>query len=136
MADSAAQDQWLEKIVAQLHARDGVTHEVLEDGRIALTLLYNGATRDLILAEYAGDFRAQKIQYSRLRESLTALGITEGAAYVAPKRSRKPPSPEMIAARAKQRTEFDAWQEVWRTIRLAEQALDVDYEIAQMKDYY
>lgn len=136
MAGSATQDQWLEKVVEHLRAREGVEYEALEDGRIALEISYNGESRKLFMAGSAGDFRAQKIQYSRIRETLTDLGIIEGQKFVAAKRSRKPMSPEMLAARAKQQKEFDAWQEVWRTIRQAEKSLDVEFEISQMLDYY
>lgn len=136
MADSTTQEQWLEKIVALFCARDGVTRETKDDGGIALAISYDGTNADLVITRLDGNFRAQKNQYTQIRETLTALGIKEGAEYQAPKRARKPPSPQMLAARAKQRKEFDAWQEIWRTLRQAEQALDVEYEIAQMKDYY
>ena len=45
-------------------------------------------------------------------------------------------TPQMCEARARRKREFDAWQQLWRTLRKAEEALDVEYEIAQMKDYY
>jgi hypothetical protein len=45
-------------------------------------------------------------------------------------------TPQMRSARAKQKAAFDAWQEVWLTLRKAEKALDVAYEITQMRDYY
>lgn len=136
MSGSASQSQWLEKVVEQLCSREGVEHEDLEDGRIALKISCNGESGEALLAGSASDFRAQKNQYTQLRETLTALGIKEGEQFVAAKRSRIPMSPEILAARAKQRKEFDAWQDVWRTIRMAEKALDVEYEIVQMKDYY
>ena len=103
---------------------------------LCIEIAYNGETRKLLLAVSASDYRAQKNQYSQIRETLTELGIIEGQEFVPAKRSRRPTSPEMVAARAKQRKEFDAWQEVWRTIREAERSLDVEYEISQMLDYY
>ena len=136
MSGSETQDPWLTKVGEQLRAREGVEVDVLDDGRTVLTLSYNGDSRKVFMAGAAGDFRAQKIQYGQIRKSLTELGIKEGQEFVAAKRSRKPLSPEMLAARAKRQKEFDAWQEVWRTIRAAEQALDVEFEISQMLDYY
>ena len=136
MSDSATQDQWLKKIVEQLRAREGVEYDALKDGRIALTISYNGESRKVFLAGSASDFRAQKTQYGQMRKTLTELGIKEGQEFIPAKRSRKPMSPEMLAARAKRQKEFDAWQEVWRTIRAAEKSLDVEFEIAQMLDYY
>jgi len=136
MPGNATQDQWLEKVVAQLRSREGVEYEALEDGRIALTISYNSDSRKLFLAGSASDFRAQKTQYGQLRKTLTDLGINEGLKYMAAKRPRNRISPEILAARAKQQKEFEAWQELWRTLRTAEKSLDVEYEIAQMKDYY
>ena len=136
MSGSAPQNPWLKKLVAQLRAMEGVAYEVLKDGRIALEISYNGESRNVFLAGSAGDFRAQKNQYGQLRETLTGLGIEEGLNFVAVKRSRKPMSPEILAARAKQQKAFNAWQEVWRTIRMAEKSLDVEFEISQMRDYY
>jgi hypothetical protein len=42
----------------------------------------------------------------------------------------------MRAAREQHKNVFEAWQDVWKTLRKAEKALDVEYEIAQMRDYY
>jgi len=136
MSGSETQSRWFEKVVEQLRSLEGVGYEVLPDGRIALEISYDGDSRKVFMSESASDFRAQKIQYGRMRDALTELGILEGAEFVAPKRSRKPMSPDMLAARAKQRKEFDSWQEVWRTIREAEKSLDVEFEISQMLDYY
>ena len=137
MAGSATQDQWHKKVVEQLCAREGVEHEDLNDGRIALKISYNGASRNVFLAGSSGDFRAQKNQYRQVRKTLTELGIAEGQEFAAAaKRSRRPMTPAMLAARAKQQKEHEAWQEVWRTIRKAEKSLDVEFEIAQMLDYY
>jgi hypothetical protein len=136
MSASATQDQWLKTVVEQLCAREGVECEDLTDGRIALEISYKGENKKVVLAVSDGDFRSQKTQYGQIRKTLTDLGITEGLTYVAPKRSRIPLSQEMLAARAKQQKEFDAWQELWRTIRQAEKSLDVEFEIIQMRDYY
>lgn len=136
MSGSETQDRWLEKLGEQLRGREGVTCETLEDGRIALEISHNGQTGKLIMPGAAGDYRTQKNLYTQMRETLTRLGIIEGQEFVAPRRSRKPMTPEMVAARAKQKEEFEAWQEVWRMLREAEQSLDVEFEIAQMLDYY
>ena len=136
MSSSAVQDQGLNKVVERLRSRDGVEYEVREDGRISFKISYNGESGNLLLARSAGDYRAHKNQYGQIRKTLTDLGIKEGQMFVAAKRSRKPMSPEMIAARARQQKEIDAWQEVWRTIRRAEESLDVEFEISQMLDYY
>ena len=136
MSSSATQNRWLKKVVEQLRSMEGVEYEVLKDGRIALKISHNGESRNVFMAGSASDFRAQKNQYSQIRKTLTELGIKEGLKFVAVKRSRNRMSPEILAARAKQQKEFDAWQEVWRTIRAAEKSLDVEYEISQMLDYY
>ena len=145
MSGSDEQNRWLGKVVEQLRAIDGVEDEILEDGRIAFALSYKGARRELSVAGFAGasvnvtasDYRALKSQYARICETLTELGIEEGMTLDAPRRSGgRPVSPEMLAARAKQQQEHDAWQALWRIIRQAEKALDVEFEIAQMQDYY
>ncbi len=136
MSSSATQNRWLKKVVEQLRSMEGVEYEVLKDGRIALKISHNGESRNVFMAGSASDFRAQKNQYSQIRKTLTELGIKEGLKFVAVKRSRNRMSPEILAARAKQQKEFNAWQEVWRTIRKAEKSLDVEYEISQMLDYY
>ena len=136
MSDSAEQNRWLNKVVEQLRSIDGVEHEVLDDGRITLEISYNGEIRKLFMAGSASDYRALKSQYSQLRETLTDLGIKEGLKFVAARPSRRPMSQEMLPARAKQQKEFEVCQEVWRVIRKAEKALDVEFEINQMLDYY
>ena len=136
MSGSASQTRWIDKVVEQLRAREGVAYEEREDGRVDLEISHEGRTREIFVSGAANDFRAQKSQFGQIRKTLTELGIKEGGEFVAAKRSRKPLSPEMLAARAKRQKEFDAWQDVWRTIRAAEKSLDVEFEIAQMLDYY
>ena len=136
MSTSATYDRWLKKTVEQLRLIDGVEHDVLEDGRIALKILHNGKTREIQIAGSASEIRIQKDQFNQVRDTLTDIGITEGQTFVAAKRSRMPLSPEMVAARAKQQKEFEDWQEVWRIIRKAETSLDREYEISNMLDYY
>jgi hypothetical protein len=136
MPTSATYDRWLKKIVEQLRAIDGVEHDVLENGKIALKIIHNGKSRDVQMASTASEIRIQKDQFNQLRDILTDLGVTEGQTFVAAKRSRKPMSPEMAAARARQQKEFEDWQEVWRIIRKAETSLDREYEISNMLDYY
>jgi hypothetical protein len=64
------------------------------------------------------------------------LALEEGAIYTPPPPPRRGMTPQIRAAREKQKRDFEAWQDVWRAVRQAEKALDVEYEIAQMKDYY
>ena len=136
MSRSTSQEQWLDTVLDQLRALDGVELERLEDGRTALRLAYNGLTSERFLAASADDYRARKIQYAALCDAITELGIEEGKSFVPPPPGRRTLTPQMIAARERRKKTFEAWQEVWRTIRKAEKALDVEYEIAQMKDYY
>ena len=136
MSGSADQIRWLNKVVEQLRSINGVEDEVLDDGRIALEISYNGERRKVFMPGLAGDYRTLKIQYSQARETLTELGITEGLTFVVARRPGRPVSPEMLAAKANRQKEFDAWQEVWRRIRKAEKSLDVEFEITQMQDYY
>ena len=136
MSKGAAQDQGLNKVVDQMSAMDGIVCEKLADGRIELRFSYEGATRELFLTVSDSDYRFQKIQFSRLRETLAELGVSEGQTFVAPALPKRPMTPPMRAARAKKKEEFETWQGLCRIIRLAEKALDVEYEIAQMRDYY
>ncbi len=136
MSGSDEQNRWLSRVLEQLRAIDGVTCEATSDGRIALEISHEDATRKLSMAGTASDYRALKIQYGRLRKALTALGIEEGQKFVAARRSQRAISPEMLAASAQRRQAFEAWQELWRTIREAEKSLDVEFEIIQMRDYY
>jgi len=136
MSISAEQDRWLNRVVEQLRSIEGVAYELLDHGRIALEISCNGETGKVFLAGPVCDYRALKLQYAQLREVLTELGIKEGATFVFVRRSRRPMSEEMLAASAKQQQAFGAWQEVWRRIRKAEKSLDVEFEIAQMLDYY
>jgi hypothetical protein len=136
MSGRAAQNRWLGKAVEQMRSMEGVTYEVLKDGRIALEISYNGESRKLIVADSASDYPAQKNQFRQIRDTLTELGITEGLEFVPAKRPRRPMSPDMLAAREKQKKDFDAWQELWRTLRKAENSLDAEFEISQMLDYY
>jgi hypothetical protein len=136
MSNGAAQEHGLNKVVDQMCAMDGVVCEKLADGRIALQFTYNGAIGEVFLVVSDNDYRFQKIQFSRLRDTLTELGVTEGQTFVAPALPKRPMTPPMRAARARKKEEFEAWQGLCRTIRMAEKSLDVEYEIAQMRDYY
>lgn len=136
MSRDETQDHGLNKVVELLSSMAGVECEPLEDGCLRLEISHNGASRDVVLAVSAGDYRLQKTQYSHLCTALTELGITEGLTFVAAEPPRRAMTPHIHAAREKQKREFDAWQAVWRTIRKAEKALDVEYEIAQMQSYY
>lgn len=136
MSIGAEQNQSLDHIIDQLRAIEGVEHEALDDGRIALEITYGGESRKVLVADCAGDYRALKFLYNQIRETLTDLGIKEGMEFVAARRSRRPLSPEMLVAAAKRKQQFDAWQAVWRQIREAEKALDIEFEFNQMRDYY
>ena len=136
MSRSTTQDQWLNTVIDQLHSLESVEYENKEDSRVRLTISCGGDSREVFLTVSGTDYRTQKIQYSQLRKTLMELGIKEGQTFVAAKLPSRPITPQMRAARAKQKAAFDAWQEVWRTLRKAEKALDVAYEIIQMRDYY
>jgi hypothetical protein len=136
MSRSTTQDQWLNTVIDQLHSLESVEYENLEDSRVRLTISCGGDSREVFLTVSGTDYRTQKIQYSQLRKTLMELGIKEGQTFVAAKLPSRPMTLQMRAARAKQKAAFDAWQEVWRTLRKAEKALDVAYEIIQMRDYY
>ena len=129
-------DKWLDTVIDQLRALDGVVYGDEIDSHIGVSISRKGETKELSVAISDTDYRAQKIQYSHLRALLTELGVEEGQTFVAAKLPRRPMTPQMRAAREKQKIDFDAWQELWRTLRKAEKALDVDYEINQMRDYY
>ncbi|PPR11924.1 MAG: hypothetical protein CFH41_00801 [Alphaproteobacteria bacterium MarineAlpha11_Bin1] len=129
-------DQGLPRVLDQLCAIEGVTNEELSGARSMLTIIYDGTCKVIEVALASGDYRIQKTQYEALRNILTELCIVEGAIYTPPPPSRRGNSPQIRAAREKQKQVFDAWQETWRELRRAEKALDVEYEIAQMKDYY
>ena len=136
MSISASQNRWLEKLVKLLATLQGVQQESEKNGSITLSINYNGKLDKIILTTLVSDIRDQKNQYSQVRNTLTKLGIEEGKKLVPAKRSRNPMTPEMVAARAAQQKEFDAWQEAWKIIRQAETSLDREYELSIMKDYY
>ena len=136
MSRSTTQDQWLNTVIDHVHCLESVEYEYEEDSRVRLTISCGGDSREVFLTVSGTDYRTQKIQYSQLRKTLMELGIKEGQTFVAAKLPSRPMTPQMRAARAKQKAAFDAWQEVWRTLRKAEKALDVAYEIIQMRDYY
>ena len=133
---SAEQNRWLEKFVKLLLTLQGVKKESDKNGRITLTIAYNGKSNNFFLTTLVSDIRDQKNQYSQIRNTLTELGIEEGKKLVSAKRSRNPMTPKMVAARAAQQKEFDTWQAAWKIIRQAELSLDREYEISIMKDYY
>ncbi|MGB0630577.1 MAG: hypothetical protein ACPGRZ_07775 [Alphaproteobacteria bacterium] len=136
MTKGTIRDSGLARVIELLCAIDGVTCETPSGGCLVLDLRYEDAGVTIELSPDSGDYRAQKIQYEKLRETLTSLGIREGATYTPPPPPRRGMTPQIRAARDRQKQAFEAWQEVWRTVRSAEKALDVEYEIAQMKDYY
>ena len=136
MARGHIGDQGLPRVLEQLCAIEGVTNEKLSGGRSTLTIRYDDTFRVIEIALASGDYRIQKTQYETLRNTLAELRIEEGAIYTPPQPSRRGNTPQIRAARQKQKMMFDAWQETWRELRRAEKALDVEYEIAQMKDYY
>ena len=138
MAVSETQIRWNTRLVEQLDALDGVTTSLADNRMTRVEIDYDGRTAEFTLAATQCDYRDLKDQYARVCDELMALGIEEGARYVPPPppASGRPATPQMRAARQKQKQDFEAWQDVWRTLRKAEAALEVDYEIAQMKDYY
>ncbi|MEK9644509.1 MAG: hypothetical protein VW547_03100 [Alphaproteobacteria bacterium] len=145
MTASTKRKIWFARLADELGARDGVTAEARDEGATAFVIVPpqagTGGTADFLLAPPDGDFATLKDDCARLRDVLTALGIEEGATYVpepppAARPGGRSMTPQMREARAARKREFDAWQKLWKTLRKAEEALDVEYEIAQMKDYY
>jgi hypothetical protein len=136
MSGEAVRNVWVEKAVERLRAMDGVAEETLKDGGAALELDNNGRTARLVVPPPSDDYDTQKTLCREMGEALTQIGIAEGMEFVPPPRKGRAISPESIALRKRQRAAFDAWQEIWRTIRKADNALDVEREISQMWDYY
>tara|TARA_Y100001936_G_C16067867_1_gene668456 strand:+ start:1185 stop:1595 length:411 start_codon:yes stop_codon:yes gene_type:complete len=136
MAQVKIKDQGLPRVVEQLCSIDGVLCEDFSGDRSVFELATEGGSRELEIVFNSGDYRVQKNQYELLCRALTELGIPEGATYKPPPPPRRGMTPHIRATRERQKQVFEAWQEAWRTIRKAEKALDVEYEIAQMKDYY
>ena len=136
MAHGKLEDQGLARVLEQLRAIDDVSFEERAEGNGVLLLSANSRTRELEITRTSGDYRIQKTQYEYLRAMLLELGIVEGAIYTPPPPPRRGMTLQIRAARDAQKRAFDAWQEAWRAIRKAEKALDVEYEITQMKDYY
>ncbi|MBK20073.1 MAG: hypothetical protein CMM52_14665 [Rhodospirillaceae bacterium] len=136
MPISAAQIRWFDKLAKQMSAINGVDVDAERDDQIEINIVYNGARETVFLGGVGDEIRDQKQQYSEIRDTLTKLGIIEGQPYVPPKRPRQGMTPQMAAARAAHQKEFEAWQEVWRTVRQAETSLDREYELSIMKDYY
>jgi hypothetical protein len=136
MPASATQNQWFAKVVEQMLAIEGVEEEILNDGRVALRILYNGASRKVNVVGGVADYRTQKNQFRQVRKTLTELGVKEGEPFVAQTRARRAVTPEMLAAREKQKQSYEAWQELWQTVRKAENSLDAEWELSQMMDYY
>jgi len=136
MPASATKTQWFSKVVDQMLSIEGVEAESLNDGGMGLCILYNGASRKVSVSGDMLDYRIQKNQFRQVRKTLTELGIREGQPFVAPPRARRAVTPEMLAAREKQRQAYEAWQDVWQTVRKAENSLDAEWELSQMMDYY
>ena len=136
MARGEIVDQGLPRVMEQLCSIDGVLCEDSSGDRPVLQLGADGGSRKLEIVLDSGDYRVQKNQYELLCRTLIELGIPEGATYKPPPPPRRGMTPHIRATRERQKKVFEAWQEAWRTIRKAEKALDVEYEIAQMKDYY
>ena len=136
MAKGNIKDQGLARVIEHLCSIDSVTCADQTDDGALLELSTARGAREIRITMASGDYRVQKTQYERLREILVELGVEEGAIYTPPPPPRRGMTPQIRAAREAQRRTFEAWQEAWRTIRKAEKALDVEYEIAQMKDYY
>ena len=136
MTVSNKQNRWFEKIINQLLSLPGVERQNKEDGGVILNLNYNGKYAKITITPSISEIRDQKSQYQEIRNTLTQLGVIEGQNFVPPKRTRNPMTPQMIALRAAQQREFNAWQEVWKIVRHAEISLDREYELSIMKDYY
>ena len=136
MTVSNTQNRWFEKLINQLLSLPGVERQNREDGGVILNLNYNGKYAKITITPSISKIRDQKSQYQEIRNTLTQLGVIEGQNFSAPKRTRNPMTPQMVALRAAQQNEFNAWQQVWKIVRHAEMSLDREYELSIMKDYY
>ena len=136
MTEPMIRDQGLGRVLELLYAIDGVSStETLADP-LTVEITVSGKTVSIEILRLSGDYAARKSQYDRLCRTIKALGISEGGSYVPPPPPRRGMTPQIRNAREKQKRDFEAWQDVWRAVRRAEKALDVEYEIAQMRDYY
>jgi len=102
MTVSAEQNRWFEKLVKQFRSLPGVEEDTDQNAGIILKITYNGKRRKITMSQSVSEIRDQKNQYYQIRKTLTELGILEGQKYVAPKRSRNPMTPQMVAARTAQ----------------------------------
>ena len=82
MLVSAEQNQSLNNIIEQLCAIEGVEREVLDDGRIALEISYNGERRKLVIAGSAdivakGNAAANSVTFSTASEKIGSHVLVE-----------------------------------------------------------
>ncbi len=116
MNTTSTQKRWLKRVGKQLQAMEGVETSTEIKSRITLLIKFNGKRRKVFVDGSPSDPHVQKLQYRRIRKTLTELGIREQPAFAAPKVSS--------ASGAGRQAELRAWQEVWRIIRKAEKSLD------------
>jgi hypothetical protein len=131
-----SQNRWVAKAVEQLCAMEGAEQEARAEGGVTLRIAYEGRTTELAVPNTGADYQLQKNLCARIGEALTALGITEGVEYTPPKSGGRAMTPELLAMRKKQRQQFDAWHDIWHSLRQADISLDIEREITQMQDYY
>ena len=136
MTKCSKQNVWLNRVVKQICARDGVSAQEQDNDQLSLEIVHQGKHAVITLVIRGNDYALHKQQYNDLRNTLTAIGISEGAPYVPLPLTKRGLTPAIRRARLRHRAEFDEWRNVWKTIRLAENKLNVEFEIRQMMDYY
>ncbi|MEK9683084.1 MAG: hypothetical protein VW226_00930 [Rhodospirillaceae bacterium] len=135
-SETSSQTRWFQRVLSKVSAREGTELQQLETGHIAIRIRFNGHESNIELFGPNASYAEQKEEFSNLRKLLTELGIQEGESYSAPAPPRRGMTPMIQQARARQKREFEGWQDVWRQIRGAEKNLDVEFELKQMMDYY
>ncbi len=134
-SNSNSQKLHFDRVISAISAREGVT--ISPNGENISILIDSDRGRSEILMGGSSDtYALQKQHFADLRDILTSLGIKEGASYTPPPLPKRGMTPIIQKSRAKQKQEFEAWQNVWRRIRAAEKNLDLEFELKQMMDYY
>lgn len=130
-----SQQLHFDRVISAIRARKGVTINSVDE-TISILIELDGGSAEILMGGSSDTYASQKQHFADLRDILTSLGIKEGASYTPPPLPKRGMTPMIQKSRAKQRQEFEAWQNVWRRIRAAEKNLDLEFELKQMMDYY
>lgn len=136
MNENTPQDKWFNRIIKMVSKQKAVTVNEVEDGKFLMRFVHKGEYYKLTLNRKKVNYAFQKKQYGDLREMLVSIGIKEGDVYIPPPPKKRGTTPEIQKARSEHRKEFEAWQDILKTIRAAEKDLEVNFELKQMIDYY